>query len=223
MLWHLRKICLMKKIEDILLDHNNACSHVMKIVYAFLDRLAMHLSQNSMKCSQNAKNEKCIVEYSKSLFLHFAFRTILCQEWHFCETGFHILFFHGLEIWMKYYEKCTVGVSYFMVCFAKTLAKYLRNAKYDKCIAGLTGKTNEHHATPPCSFQIGLLWLLAISRGKKKTVKGMKFLTDLNVVIVVEARCKVPAEGGRLDFIFKKWIKCWKLCKECDGGYFEKL
>ncbi len=31
-----------------------------------------------------------------------------------------------------------MGVSYFAVCFAKTLAKYLQNVKYDKCIAGQT-------------------------------------------------------------------------------------
>ncbi len=40
------------------------------------------------------------------------------------------------EIRMKF-EKCIVSVSYFVVCFAKTLAKYARNAKYEKCIAGL--------------------------------------------------------------------------------------
>ncbi len=37
------------------------------------------------------------------------------------------------------YEKCIVGDLYFVVCFAKTFAKYLQSAKYDKCIASLTG------------------------------------------------------------------------------------
>ncbi len=34
-------------------------------------------------------------------------------------------------------EKCIVSVSYFIVCFVKTFAKYLRNANYEKCIADL--------------------------------------------------------------------------------------
>ncbi len=37
------------------------------------------------------------------------------------------------------YEKF-VSVLYFVVCFAKTFAKYPQNAKYKKCIAGLTNK-----------------------------------------------------------------------------------
>ncbi len=35
------------------------------------------------------------------------------------------------------YEKCLVSVLYLVVCIAKTLAKYLQNAKYETCIAGL--------------------------------------------------------------------------------------
>ncbi len=35
------------------------------------------------------------------------------------------------------YKKCIVSVSYFVVCFAKAYAKYLWNAKYESCIAGL--------------------------------------------------------------------------------------
>ncbi len=36
------------------------------------------------------------------------------------------------------YEKCIVSVLYFVVCFMKTIVKYPRNVKYEKCIAGLT-------------------------------------------------------------------------------------
>ncbi len=34
------------------------------------------------------------------------------------------------------YEKCIVSVLYFVTCFAKTFVKYLRNVKYEKCLAG---------------------------------------------------------------------------------------
>ncbi len=33
------------------------------------------------------------------------------------------------------YKKCIVSVSYFVMCFAKTFAKYPQNVKYEKCIA----------------------------------------------------------------------------------------
>ncbi len=96
-----------------------------------------------MKCLQNMKNKKCKVRYFVSFFFafciifsHFTFHTtrsgILakCQE-------IHSLFLCTHKIWMKY-EKCIVGVSYFVVCFVKTLAKYLQNAKYNKCVADLS-------------------------------------------------------------------------------------
>ncbi len=38
------------------------------------------------------------------------------------------------------YEKCIVSVLYFVVCFVKTLVKYPRNVKYDKCIVDLRAK-----------------------------------------------------------------------------------
>ncbi len=47
---------------------------------------------------------------------------------------FRNLFSRGHEIQMKY-EKCIVDISYFEMCFAKTLAKYPRNAKYTKMAA----------------------------------------------------------------------------------------
>ncbi len=54
--------------------------------------------------------------------------------------GFHGLFFFAAlmkhEIRMKY-EKCLVSVSYFVVCFAKTHAKYPWHVKYEKCKVGL--------------------------------------------------------------------------------------
>ncbi len=40
------------------------------------------------------------------------------------------------EIRMEY-DKYIVSVSYLVVCFAKTFVKYLQNAKYENCIAGL--------------------------------------------------------------------------------------
>ncbi len=88
-----------------------------------------------MKCAQNAKNKKCVMGYFASLFSHFA------SFWDSCEMskGFHCLFVCEHEIWMTYKE-CIVGVSYFVVCFINTLAKYLWNAKYDKYIAGFTNR-----------------------------------------------------------------------------------
>ncbi len=103
-------------------------------------RPAIHLSRNMWKWVQNAKTEKCIVRYFVRLFSLFAFRSILCQSWHSCKNSedFVVYFFAVLikhKIRLKC-EKCIVSVSHFAVCFAKTLAKYLRNAKYEKCIAG---------------------------------------------------------------------------------------
>ncbi len=66
--------------------------------------------------------------------LFFAFH-ISCQGWHLREKlkDFTVNFFAALikhEICKKC-DKCIVSVSYFVVCFAKTFAKY------EKCIAGL--------------------------------------------------------------------------------------
>ncbi len=43
------------------------------------------------------------------------------------------------------YEKRIACVSYFVVCFTKTFAKYLQNVKYEKCIAAYEnlGATSE--------------------------------------------------------------------------------
>ncbi len=113
---------------------------------AFFVQPAIHLSRNIMKCLQNVKNKKCIVGYFVSFFSHFAsfflilhfapFRTIRSGILAKCR-GIHSLFLCTHKIWMKY-EQYIVGVSYFVVCFVKTLPKYLQNAKYNKCVAGLS-------------------------------------------------------------------------------------
>ncbi len=57
---------------------------------------------------------------------------------------FVVYFFAALikhEIHVKY-EKCMASVSYFVVCFAKTVAKYPQNEKYEKYIAGLRGNSS---------------------------------------------------------------------------------
>ncbi len=109
-----------------------------------LIRPAIHLLQNTQKHSQNVKNEKCTAGYFASLFrisgLFFTF-CILRQDWHLHKKSknYVVNFFVALikqEICMKY-KKCIVSVSYFMVCFAKTHAKYPRNAKYKKSITSL--------------------------------------------------------------------------------------
>ncbi len=91
-------------------------------------RPAIHLSQNTRKHSQNARNEKCIAGYLAPIFSHSS------QGWHSREKSndFAIHFFAALKhkIHVKY-EKYIVSVSYFAVCFAKTLAKYLWNVKYE--------------------------------------------------------------------------------------------
>ncbi len=66
---------------------------------------------------------------------HFAPGSAFAQN----SKDFVVYFFGALikrKIRMKC-EKCTVSASYFVVCFAKTFAKYARNTKYEKCIAGL--------------------------------------------------------------------------------------
>ncbi len=81
---------------------------------------------------------RLIAWYFASLFhISRPFFRILWQGRHSCEKSkdFVVYFFAALikrEIRMKY-KKCTANVSYFAVCFAK----YLRNAKYEKCIVGL--------------------------------------------------------------------------------------
>ncbi len=91
-------------------------------------RLAIHLSRNTRKWAQNAKNEKCTARYFAPLFWFFAFRSTSCQGWHSSENSknFMVNFFMALikhEICLKC-EKCIASVSHFMVCFAKTFAKY---------------------------------------------------------------------------------------------------
>ncbi len=79
-------------------------------------RLAIHLSQNTRKQSQNAKNEKCIARYFASLFSLFAFRSISRQSQHLRENseGFYGLFFRGInKTWnsheiRKVYSECFV-------------------------------------------------------------------------------------------------------------------
>ncbi len=69
------------------------------------------------------------------LFPLLAFHSILRpgRHSHKKSKDFVVHFFTALikhELCMKY-EKCIVNVSYFVVCFTKTFAKYLRNAKYE--------------------------------------------------------------------------------------------
>ncbi len=80
-------------------------------------RLAIHLSQNTRKWSQNAKNKKCIVGYFVSLLCIlrplplsslFTFCSILCQGRHSCDKSkdFVVYFFTALiKLEMKY-EQC---------------------------------------------------------------------------------------------------------------------
>ncbi len=72
-----------------------------------------------------------------SHFSLFAFRSILCwgRHSHRKSKDFKVYFFAALikrKICIKY-EKCILSISYFVVCFAKTFTKYLRNVKYRKC------------------------------------------------------------------------------------------
>ncbi len=60
-------------------------------LYVLFVRPAIHVSQNTRKCSQIAKNEKRIARYFASLFLHFASHfshlascTISCHGRHLC-------------------------------------------------------------------------------------------------------------------------------------------
>ncbi len=85
------------------------------------------------------KHEKWKVYNSVFCITFFAFRMVLRQRRHSRETSkdFIVYFFVALmkcKIWMKY-EKCIASVWYFVVCFAKTLAKHQRNTKYDKYMA----------------------------------------------------------------------------------------
>ncbi len=93
--------------------HSEHCILNSSLDTAGFIRLVIQLLQNMWKCSRDAKNKKCVVGYFVSLFSHFA-----------PGSTKH-------EIWMKY-NKCIVGVMYFVVCIAKTIAKY------EKCIASLT-------------------------------------------------------------------------------------
>ncbi len=77
------------------------------------------------------KNEKCIARYFASLFslLHFAPGSAFARK----VKGFCVYFFAALikhQIRIKY-EKCTVSVLYFMVCFAKTFGntREMQNTK----------------------------------------------------------------------------------------------
>ncbi len=71
----------------------------------------------------------------------FEFRSISHQGRHLRENSkdFVVYYFVALmkhEICLKW-EKCITSVLHFVVCFAKTSRIYPRNAKYEKCIAGL--------------------------------------------------------------------------------------
>ncbi len=91
--------------------------------------MALNLSQNMQKRSQNAKNERSTAGYFVSLFSLFAFHSISRQGQHSHEKSkdFVVYFFTALikhEIRMKS-EKCIVNVLYSVKTFAK----------YKKCIA----------------------------------------------------------------------------------------
>ncbi len=122
--------------------YNKWCG-VKKKVPKTTVRPAIHLSR-----PQNAKNEKCIVGYFVTFFTlrppFFAFRISQYFATGLAFTGkvkgFCGLFFLDInktrnshEIW----KECILNVSYFVVCFVKTFAKYPRNMKCKKCIASL--------------------------------------------------------------------------------------
>ncbi len=70
------------------------------------------------------------------------------------------------EIWMKC-EKCMVSVSYFLECIAKTLAKYSRNAKHDKCIADQIEKSKKKFLVI-CS--VGIIFIFPQSSSSQRTL-----------------------------------------------------
>ncbi len=98
-----------------------------------------------------AKCEKWKVYSGVFCTTFFAFR-ISHQGRHACENSkdFVVYFFAALikhKIHLEC-EKCIVSVSHFVACFAKTFAKYLRNAKYKKCIADLRLAIHFHNPLP---------------------------------------------------------------------------
>ncbi len=111
-------------------------------------RPAVHLSWNMRKWVRNARNEKCTAEYFASLFLCFmslfllfAFHTRVGI--HAKVKGFCGLFFSTAliehEIRMKC-KKCILRVSYFVVCFPKTLTKCESVSRPYGFLAALTKK-----------------------------------------------------------------------------------
>ncbi len=131
-------------------------------------RPAIHLSRNMQKWVRNAKNEKCIARHFASLFSLFAalfslfaFHIFSCQGWHSRKKSkdFAIYFFATLikhKIRMKG-EKCILSVSYFMVCFAKTLAKCKMRKVYSRPNVALYA-TKLCNVTPPYAHQRCSTW-----------------------------------------------------------------
>ncbi len=126
---------------------NRICKHVFGVQVFFLKtyymsaRLAIHLSQNMRKHSQNTKGKKRIAScfaplFSRIVHLFFAFCILhrFAPELAFrkMSKGFINYFFVALtkcEIYNMKYKKCIVSVSYFVVRFAKALVKNRQNVK----------------------------------------------------------------------------------------------
>ncbi len=85
------------------------------------------------KWERNAKNENCIAGYSVSLFSHFAPGSAFTRKL----KGFCGLFFRSINKTRNSpkCEKCIVSGVRILWCVSQ---KHSRNAKYGKCIAGLT-------------------------------------------------------------------------------------
>ncbi len=104
-------------------------------------------SQNIQKRSRNAKSGVSSMVFHvpffsfRPPFFCFSPFAAFCARSAFAQKSkdFVVYFFTALikhKIRIKC-EKCIVSVSYFVVCFVKTFAKYPQNGKYKKCIAGL--------------------------------------------------------------------------------------
>ncbi len=91
-----------------------------------------------------AKNEKCIAECFKSLFLHFGPGSAFTRK----VKGFCGLFVRGINKTRNSHEMQKVyGKGFVFWCyFSKTFAQYPQNANYEKCIAA-------HRENTPVSYE----------------------------------------------------------------------
>ncbi len=117
--------CSSSKAYPSLGDHWKMILPILNSVWCSFSKMfflwpAIHLSLYMRNAKKKVYGRVFRVTFFAFRISFFAFCIISCQGWHSCEMSKGVVVFFAALI---KFEKCTMGVLYFMMCFAKTFAK----------------------------------------------------------------------------------------------------